>query len=179
MVTLVTVGLLAVGGTATAPTASACIGGTAFDWAVAHTHGGILRATVAHVNEREDFSEDLSLVDPRVIRGDPPFGTPVHAVAGYLCDQSADPGDVVLILFDVRGQYGPDDRPLYYVIGGRGALSEREVDAGLGRLPATDAAVGRIESVPPAGSGGVAWLAAAWILGLVLAARRFGRREGR
>jgi hypothetical protein len=175
MLALVSLVTVVVGGTATAPTASACLGGTSFEYAAKHARGGILRARVAHVIEHWNGTSDLSLVDTRVIRGDPAFETPLLAGAGYVCTGSADAGDVVLIMFDVRSRYR-SDRPLYYVIHGRGALSEREVDAGLGRPPATDARTVPIEPVRPAGSGGVAWLAAAWILGLVVAARRLGRR---
>ncbi len=116
----------------------ACIGGTAFDWAVAHTDGGILRARVTSAPIREDFTTDLLISHAQALRGDPPTALRLHAVAGAICEQSADVGESIVVLFDVRGGQYPYPLPLFYVVDGPDALDANAVAAAFGELPATD-----------------------------------------
>jgi hypothetical protein len=118
--------------------ASACTGGIAFDWAVAHEHGGIVKAVVESRVLRADFSEDLVVTNPKVLRGDPPLRLAVNSAAGLPCDQVADRGETVLLIYDVRGVTG--GVPLYYVIDGPDALNAAVTAHGLRpTAPPTDA----------------------------------------
>ena len=167
--------LLAVGSVLGAPrAASACSGGTAFDWAVQHSLGGIIRAHVDSVSTRPDFTTDLVLSAPSVIRGEPVSVPMIHAVAGAICEQSADPGETVLVLFDIRGGNPPYPWPLFYVVDGTDALSASVVSDGLSTTPATDTAV------TPASRPATDWwttgvLVSSGLLGALLAIRRWRR----
>ncbi len=145
-----TVGLLAafmLVSAAFASPAAACSGGIAFDWAVANARAGILEARVVSAQIRADYTYDLEIAAPKVVRGDPSTGSRFHATEGYPCDQSADAGELVVLLFGVRG--GPDEPPipdaylrvpLVYVIEGRDALAPSVVAAAFAQLPPTDTA---------------------------------------
>jgi hypothetical protein len=123
--------------------ASACIGGTAFDWAVAHEHGGILRATmIGEYGRTGDFTIDMTISATDVLRGDPPRATKVHAALGLACDQQAQVGDAVILVFDVRGGADPYPLPLAYVVEGPAALDAEVVSNALNDLPPTDTATG-------------------------------------
>jgi hypothetical protein len=123
--------------------AAACIGGTAFDSAVAHQHGGILRATmIGEYGRTGDFTIDMTISAPEVLRGDPPLATKVHAALGLVCDQQAHLGDTVILVFDVRGGTDPYPLPLAYVVTGPDALDAAVVSNALNDLPATDTAAG-------------------------------------
>jgi len=118
---------------------AACVGGTSFDWAVTHAQGGILRAHVASAGMREDFTTDLVMSQLVILRGDPPDAPHLHTVAGAICDQVADAGETVLLLFDVRGGPYPYPLPLFYVVDGSDALSPGDVVGAFGAIPSTDA----------------------------------------
>ncbi len=150
--------------------ASACIGGIAFDWAVAHQHGGIVQAVVESRLVRVDFSEDLVITDAKVVRDDPPLSLSVNTAAGLPCDQVADKGETIMLIYDVRGD--SIRVPLYYVVEGRDALSAAVIAHGLRTAaPSTDA-------LPPTDrEHALDWLslvilACAGTIGLALAARR-------
>jgi hypothetical protein len=108
---------------AAAPLAvTACSGGTAADWAVAHQHGGIVRGVVATSEDRPDFTTDLIVTNLERLAGEPPPFTQIHTVAGLVCDQSADPGETIVVLYDIRGAEVSYPLPLYYVVMGPDAL---------------------------------------------------------
>ena len=119
---------------------AACTGGVAFDWAVAHTHGGVVRAQVTSTSTREDFSVDLEITHRRVIQGDPPTSLRINSVAGVPCEQTADPGETIVLLFDIRGDPVGENWPFFYVVEGSDALNPKVVSDALARLPATDTA---------------------------------------
>lgn len=119
---------------------AACVGGTSFDWAVTHAQGGILRAHVTSAGTREDFTTDLVLSQLVILRGDPPDTPHLHTVAGAICDQVADAGETVLLLFNVRGGQYPYPLPLFYVVAGSDALSPGDVAGALAAIPSTDTA---------------------------------------
>lgn len=130
---------------AIASPAAGCSGGIAFDWAVAHTRGGILEARVVNSKVRADFTRDLEIAQPRVLQGDPSTTSRIHATEGYPCEQSADAGELVVLLFGVLR--GPDEppfpdgdvrMPLVYVIEGRDALEPSVVAAAFAQLPPTE-----------------------------------------
>jgi hypothetical protein len=104
------------------PPATACSGGTTADWAVAHQHGGIVRGVVATSENRPDFTTDVIVTNLERLAGDPPPFTQIHLVAGLVCDQSADPGETIVVLYDIRGAEVPYPLPLYYVVAGPDAL---------------------------------------------------------
>ena len=169
--------LWAVGGSATAPAATACVGGNMpFDWAVAHTNGGILRARLDGVRPRDDYTLDLVLSGEQVVRGDPEYENPLHAVMAAICEQSAEAGETVVILFDVRGGDYPFPIPLVYVTSGSDALDPQVLADGLAALPATDSEPTYAAPTPASGLIGAAVLAGAWLIGLLVVARRFARR---
>jgi hypothetical protein len=142
---------------ASASPASACSGGIAFDWAVARAEGGILESRVVSARVRADFSVDLEIARPKVVSGDPPIDQRVQAVAGDPCEQTADPGESIVLLFGVRDAAGDPPLPagalrlpLFYVIEGRDSLEPPVVAAAVGRIPATDHAT--VEPAPNEGS---------------------------
>jgi hypothetical protein len=113
-----------------APPVAACSGGTAVDWAVAHQRGGIVRGIVVAAEDRPDFTTDLTVANLERVQGNPPPYTTIHTVAGAVCDQRADPGETVVVIYDVRGGEVPYRLPLYYVVKGPDAL-EPDVAAAL------------------------------------------------
>jgi hypothetical protein len=115
-----------------APTTAACSGGIEFGWAMSHA-GGIIGGRVDVVRDRPDFTTELRLSGPTIIAGLPPAGSDIHAAAGLVCDQSADPGESVLVLFDVRGGDPPIILPLFYVVDGPDALEPAVVADALSR----------------------------------------------
>lgn len=161
----------AVLGTATAQPAEACSGGSAFDWAVAHTRGGILQARVVNAGLRSDFTNDLVLSEVEVLRGEPPADLHLHAVAGAICEQSADAGETILLLFDVRGDGYVYPLPLFYVVDGPDALAPGAVVAALRALPASDTAGVDPGSFPWTGSPGLPAMLVAGFGGLLVAFR--------
>jgi hypothetical protein len=95
---------------------------------------------------REDYSLDLEITAQKVVHGDPPIVPRVNAMAGYPCEQTADAGERIVILFDTRRV--PDEPvlpgsytrlPLYYVVDGPDELHLAVVQEAFGALPATDA----------------------------------------
>lgn len=163
-------GTLVMGATA----ASGCSGGVAFDWAVAHAHGGILRGTVVSATVRDDYTADLVLSNVSVVRGSPSARKQLHVAGGAVCDQSADPGEIVVVLFDLRGGDYPFPLPLSYVVEGRDALLGSEVADALPELPETDRASDQGASRPP-GTHDLPWIALSGGLAWLIALRRFGR----
>lgn len=157
---------------------SACSGGIAFDWAVAHQHGGIVQGIVESKIVRADFSEDLVITNAVALRGDPPLGARVNAAAGLPCDQVADDGETILLIYDIRGE--PIRVPLYYVVDGPDALSAEVVAHGLGpTAPPTDA----LPSPDRDQTGSLNWILVVTLLwagaiGLVAAARRTSEPSG-
>jgi hypothetical protein len=130
--------------------AAACSGGTAPDWAVAHQHGGILRGVVLTADTRSDFTTDLVLANLERLAGAPPSFPQVNSVAGAVCDQSADPGDTVVVIFDIRGGEVEYPLPLFYVVRGPDALEPAVVAALFGPpAPAAIPSVGGRASLVP------------------------------
>ena len=128
--------------TTSARPAAACTGGLPLDIAVAQQQGGILLALVTSAHDRpDDFTTDLTLSDPRVIRGSPPLESEVHAVAGLICDQHVDVGETVMLVFDVTGLEWANPLPLAYVIDGADALDPKVVSSALAAVPPTDTAL--------------------------------------
>lgn len=127
---LVLVLVVGTAGAVEPPSAAACSGGTAPDWAVAHQRGGIVRGVVLTSEDRPDFTTDLILANLERLAGDPPPTTQLNVVAGAVCDQSADPGETIVVIFDIRGGEFPYPLPLYFVVAGPDAL-EPEVVAAL------------------------------------------------
>ena len=139
----VAIGVWSVGAAVGAAPAAACIGGTAFDWAVAHERGGILRASmIGEYGRTDDFTVDITISTPTVLRGDPPLASNVHAAVGLVCDQQVAVGDTMILVFDVRGGAEPYPLPLAYVVAGPSALDAAVVSDALNALPATDTAAG-------------------------------------
>jgi hypothetical protein len=163
---------LSVLGTASA---SACSGGIAFDWAVAHQHGGIARAVVESRVVLPDFSEELVLSDPQPVRGDPPLRPDVIATAGAPCDQSADVGETILLIYDVHGLL--TRLPLYYVVRGPDALSSSELQAGLALAPATDTRSERADTPPRAFNRPGLIVSAIALMSFAFAITYLGRRQ--
>ena len=163
-------------GTATARPVAACIGGTNFDWAVAHAHGGILQARVDSAGTRVDFTTDLTLSHPESIRGDPPAVPRLHAVAGAICDQSADAGETVLVVFDIRGGQYPYPLPLFYVVAGSDALSPGVVAGALAALPSTDLAPSQPTPIPDGDSAVMPLSLVAGLSGFGVAMRQLRTR---
>lgn len=118
--------------------ATACVGGTPFGWAVTHSHGGLLRAIVVGAPHREDFTIDLRLSAQEALRGDPPRDDEIHSAIGAVCEQDVDAGEMVIVVFDVRGGEYPYPLPLIYVVDGDDALEPGVVAAALDALPASD-----------------------------------------
>lgn len=158
-----------------APTgAMACTGGIAFEEAVAHERGGIVRGIVESRLLRADFSEDVVISDAAVVRGDPPLDHSVNAAAGLPCEQVADTGETIMLIYDVRGQ--PVHVPLYYVVEGQDALSAAVVASALATTPQTD--TDPATAGDPKGSfdwTSLATLASVGAAGFALAARRARR----
>ena len=127
-------------GVASASPVAACTGGVAFDWAVAHTNGGIVRAQVTSSSVREDLSLDLLITNRRVVQGDPPTSSRINAVAGDPCEQTPDAGETIVLLFDIRGDPVGGRWPFFYVVEGPDALDPTVVSDALENLPATDTA---------------------------------------
>lgn len=125
---------------ATPAGASACSGGIAFDWAVAHQRGGIVQAVVESKYPIQVGIDDIVVTEAKVVRGEPTLPFRVTAVAGLPCDQVADAGETILILYDIRGAEPPVIYPTYYVVSGPDALSAAVVRDVLGpTAPPTDA----------------------------------------
>ena len=164
---------------ATPASTSACTGGVAFDWAVAHQQGGIVRAVVESKLQRPDHTDDIVVTDAEAIRGDPTLPFAVNVAAGLPCEQVGDVGEAILILYDIRGGEVPITIPLYYVVSGPDALSPAVLNAGLGpTAPSTD--------TKPA-SGGLQtsrfdwlalWVVSALAMGFALTGRSKIRRPG-
>ena len=163
-----------------APTvATACSGGIAFDWAVAHQQGGIVQAVVESKFLLEDFTYDIVVTDAEVVRGNPTLPFKVNAAAGLPCDQSADVGETILLLYDIRGAEPPITIPNFYVITGPDALTAAVRRDGLRTTaPPTDTDSSTASDQRPA----VDWLpfpvfAAAAAIGAGLAVRRTAQRR--
>lgn len=157
-----------------APTgASACTGGMAFDWAVAHERGGIIQAVVESKYPVQVGSDDIVVTDVKVVRGNPTLPFRVTAVAGLPCDQVADAGETILILYDIRGLEPSVVYPMYYVVSGPDALSAAAVRDVLGpTAPPTDADPSIADSPTPSDWSAVAILASAFAVGATLAISR-------
>lgn len=163
---------------ASASPVAACTGGVAFDWAVAHTHGGIVRAQVTSTSTREDFSVDLEITHRRVVQGDPPTSLRINSVAGVPCEQTADPGETIVVLFDIRGDPVAQHWPIFYVVKGPDALDPDVVSDALARMPATDtASLGAHPSTKTPSPLVPALIAAA--IGLLITFRRASRTSPR
>lgn len=152
--------------------ATACIGGLPFDVAVAHQQGGLLRALVTAAHDRPDFTTDLTLSQTQVLRGDPPLAAEVHAVVGLTCEQHADAGETVILVFNVAGLTWPNPLPLVYVIDGADALDPGVVSAALTAVPATDTVVGDYRPEDSYAAHRMVLVAFAGALTFVLALRR-------
>lgn len=162
--------------TTSAGPAAACTGGLPLDIAVAQQQGGILLALVTSAHDRpDDFTTDLTLSEPRVIRGSPPLESEVHAVAGLICDQHVDVGETVMLVFDVTGLEWANPLPLAYVIDGADALDPKVVSSALAAVPPTDTALtepGRMETVQSIGRFSSLWSGA---LAFAITLRRANR----
>jgi hypothetical protein len=132
------------------PSAAACSGGTTPDWAVAHQRGGIVRGIVVTSEDRSDFTTDLILANLERVAGDPPPTTQLNVVAGAVCDQSADPGETIVVVFDIRDGEVPYPLPLYYVVTGPDALEPEVVAALFGPAAALPPPVETPTDPPPA-----------------------------
>ena len=166
---------LATWSTMAAPVA-ACTGGTPFDWAVAHAHGGLIRARIVSTATRDDQTIDVSITNLVALRGDPPRPRRVHAVIGAVCEQSVDAGETAIILFDVRGGPYSYPYPLVYIVEGPDALATADVAAVLASLPATDTTLGPVPATPASATPGPAGsVLVAGVIGLLVAVRRFRR----
>lgn len=91
------------------------------------------------IQTRDDASQDVVLANDQVVRGDPPTSYPVHGYVAMPCDQTADDGETILVVYDVRGGDPPITLPIFYVVAGSDALSATVVREGLrGTVPPTD-----------------------------------------
>ena len=158
--------------------ATACTGGVAFDWAVAHQHGGIVLAVVESKYPLGNFTYDLVVTDAKVVRGDPTLPFKVNAAAGLPCDQVADAGETVLILYDIRGRQPAIAVPTFYVVSGPDALSATVLRDGLRpTAPSTDTVPSRTGlQTAPFDWISFAILASATGIGLALGMRRTNER---
>jgi hypothetical protein len=154
--------------------ASACTGGIAFDWAVAHQHGGIIQAVVESKYRLQDFTDDIVVTDAKVVRGDPALPFRISAAAGLPCEQVADAGETILILYDIRGGKPPITIATYYVVSGPDALSATVLRDGLGSTaPPTDTDPVRTSlQTSPFDWLSFAVLASAFAIGVALLTRR-------
>lgn len=158
---------------ATPTGASACTGGIAFDWAVAHARGGIVQAVVESKYPVQVGIDDIVVTDAKVVRGEPTLPFKVTAVAGLPCDQVADAGETILILYDIRGAEPPVIYPTYYVVSGPDALSAAVVRDVLGpTAPSTDTEPSIADSPTLSDWPAVAMLASMFAAGATLAFRR-------
>lgn len=161
---------------ATPTGASACSGGIAFDWAVAHQRGGIVQAVVESKYPIQVGIDDIVVTDAKVVRGDPTLPFKVTAVAGLPCDQVADAGETIVILYDIRGAEPPVIYPTYYVVSGPDALSAAVVRDVLGPMaPPTDAEPSTGPRAPLVDWTSLTVLLSAAAVGAAAARRRTGQ----
>lgn len=136
---------------------SACSGGMAFDWAVAHTRGWIATATVVTSEYVPYGFYRIRLDDVVAIKGRPPQFGQLTVAMGAVCDQTPDAGDRILALDGVAIEPA-FDRPVVYVIRGADAVPAVDVSRALRSLPATDAT--STDSALPS----IAWNLVAWLV---------------
>jgi hypothetical protein len=120
--------------------ASACVGNMDFGSAVAGTRGGIAEGRVLDATYSASRGTLVQLTDTARVRGDPPISTSVWLMMGDVCDQGADPGDTLWLLYDVQDFDEPSGLAVAFVVEGSDAVSAEEVRAALAALPETDSA---------------------------------------
>jgi hypothetical protein len=148
------------------PAASACVGNMDFTSAVASARGGIAEGRVLDAAYSADSGTLVQLTHTGRVRGHPPISTSLWLMMGDVCDQSADPGDTVWLLYDLQDFDEPPGLAVAFVVEGSDAVPHEEVLAALAALPETDAA-----PVAPAPAASV-WLLLIGLLTLALSVLR-------
>jgi hypothetical protein len=152
---------------------SACIGGMAFDWAIAHSRGWIATATVVEVDHVAVGFHRVVLDDVEPVKGSPPSLRQATVVMGAVCDQSPDAGERILVLDGVTTE-PPYDTPVAYVIRGSDAVPASDVARVLRSLSSTDTGPART-AIPPRPWEPAFWLLAVGLGAVWLATRQFAR----
>jgi hypothetical protein len=129
---------------------SACIGNMDFGAAVAGTRGGIAEGRVLDATYSASRGTLVQLTDTARVRGDPPISTSVWLMMGDVCDQGADPGDTLWLLYDLEDFDEPPGLAVAFVVEGSDAVLDEEVRAALAALPETDFE-GRVPTAPDLG----------------------------
>lgn len=144
------------------PTASACIGGMDFAWAVGQAQGGIVEGRVVEAVAEPGHGLRVRLDDITRVLGDPPLTARASLTMGDVCYQSADPGETVWLLYGMERLDIPKGLTLAFVVEGPDGVGREAARAALAALPATDVApsASQARPIPFAGlSLLVVWLA--------------------
>lgn len=104
--------------------AAACIGNMDLGWAVAHSRRGIAQGRIV---EAVDTTYGIRVRLEAVTRvvGQPPLSERASLMMGDVCDQSADPGDTVWLMYDLSDWLGPTDLAIAFVVEGPDAVSHQ------------------------------------------------------
>jgi hypothetical protein len=121
------------------PGAAACVGNMDFRSAAARTRGGIVAGRVLEAPYFTTAGTLVHLTDVSRVRGDPPMSESVWLTMGDVCDQAADPGDTIWLLYDVQDFNEPEGLAVAFVVEGSDAVPRENELVALAMPPETDA----------------------------------------
>ncbi|HJR89930.1 MAG TPA: hypothetical protein VJ782_07220, partial [Aeromicrobium sp.] len=153
---------------------AACVGDTHLGWAVARTRGGIAEGRVVEVMDTMGSGIRVRLEGVSRVLGRPPVASQTTLMMGDVCDQSADPGDTVWLLYDVKDFDEPTGHAVAFVVEGSDAVPRDEVLAALAAMPETDTVAPQPEW---AGHTAFVGFLCVWLLSFLASARRFNERR--
>jgi hypothetical protein len=154
------------------PPVAACVGDMHLGWAVARTRGGIAEGRVAEVIDTSGSGIRVRLEGVSRVLGRPPVASQASLMMGDVCDQSADPGDSIWLLYDVKEFDEPIGLAVAFVVEGSDAVPREDVVAALAAMPETDTVVSRAENP---GDTAFVGLLGVWLLTFLACVCRFDR----
>lgn len=152
---------------------SACVGGMDFAWAVGQARDGIVEGRVIDALDTHGNGISVHLDGVTRVLGDPPMSAVASLTMGDVCEQVADSGETVWLLYGLRGLDLPKGLTVAFVVDGPDGVGREAANAALAALPATEMA-----TTPPARPKAMAMpgLLVVWLLSFLAVLATSARR---